>query len=103
MLKSYFYRSDDDPPTFSQDEFLPALPLPKLEDTLDRYYESLKPFGTEEELQQTKITIDKFKDGIGKKLHNILEERARRYKNWVSIIKTSPSNSGVTTTKGAQG
>ncbi|XP_029729005.2 peroxisomal carnitine O-octanoyltransferase [Aedes albopictus] len=69
--------------TFCHDESLPALPLPKLEDTLKRYFESLKPFGTAEELQNTAKIIEEFKNGIGAKLHRSLEEKSKREKNWV--------------------
>ncbi|EAT36396.1 AAEL011511-PA [Aedes aegypti] len=70
--------------TFCYDESLPALPLPKLEDTLKRYFESLKPFGTAEELKHTADIIEKFKNGIGAELHRCLEEKSKHEKNWVS-------------------
>lgn len=81
-----FYRTDEDAATFEKDELAPALPLPKLDDTLARYYESLKPFGTEAELLNSKKIIEKFKNGIGPKLQAILEERASIHKNWVNTI-----------------
>ncbi|XP_053683285.1 peroxisomal carnitine O-octanoyltransferase [Sabethes cyaneus] len=70
--------------TFFYDESLPALPLPKLSHSLKRYYESLKPFGTPEELKNSKEIIEKFRTGIGGKLHAILEEKAKHDKNWVA-------------------
>lgn len=70
--------------TFCYDDSLPALPLPKLEHTLKRYLESLKPFGTAEELEASKKVIEEFRTGIGGKLHALLEEKAKHEKNWVS-------------------
>ncbi|XP_065094923.1 peroxisomal carnitine O-octanoyltransferase [Ochlerotatus camptorhynchus] len=69
--------------TFCYDESLPALPLPKLEDTLKRYFESLKPFGTDEELKTSIQIIEKFRMGVGAKLHRMLDEKAQHEKNWV--------------------
>ncbi|XP_001846771.2 peroxisomal carnitine O-octanoyltransferase [Culex quinquefasciatus] len=70
--------------TFCYDDSLPALPLPKLEHTLKRYLESLKPFGTAEELEASKKVIEEFRTGIGGKLHALLEEKAKHEKNWVA-------------------
>ncbi|XP_055618066.1 peroxisomal carnitine O-octanoyltransferase [Toxorhynchites rutilus septentrionalis] len=70
--------------TFCYDETLPALPLPKLEDTLERYFESLKPFGTREELNASRKIIDDFRNGVGGKLHAMLAEKAKNEKNWVA-------------------
>jgi hypothetical protein len=69
--------------TFEQDENLPNLPLPKLEDTLKRYYKNLLPFGSKSELENSRKVIDEFKNGIGSKLHQLLEEKASKEKNWV--------------------
>nr|XP_040219953.2 peroxisomal carnitine O-octanoyltransferase [Anopheles coluzzii] len=69
--------------TFCYDEDRPRLPLPKLDHTLKRYLESLKPFGTAEELENTKKIIETFRKGVGAKLQTILEEKAAKEKNWV--------------------
>lgn len=69
--------------TFANDERLPALPLPTLDDTLDRYYESLRPFGNADQLQRTRYVIDEFRTGIGPQLHALVEKRAERDRNWV--------------------
>lgn len=79
-----FILPDDAPRTFDKDETLPALPLPKLEDTMKRYYESLKPFGTEEELKEARRVIDDFVANDGRRLQKLLEKRAATTKNWVS-------------------
>lgn len=80
--QSIYYGKEGE--TFANDENLPPLPLPKLEDTLERYSESLRPFGSEEDLKQSRLIIEKFKNGVGKKLHSLLEKRAETEKNWVS-------------------
>lgn len=69
--------------TFSFDETLPALPLPELRDTMKRYYASLQPFGTPEELAHSRRIIDEFANGIGAELQAKLKERAAKMKNWL--------------------
>lgn len=78
-----FLRSEHEPKTFAKDNALPSLPLPSLNDTLERYYESLKPFGNTEQLANSRKIIENFKNGIGKKLHSILVERTKNHRNWV--------------------
>ncbi|XP_055699735.1 peroxisomal carnitine O-octanoyltransferase [Phlebotomus papatasi] len=79
-----FVCNDGDPSTFEQDDLAPALPLPSLVDTMERYYDSLKPFGTEQELRQSREIIEDFKSGIGMKLQDILQKKAQTEKNWVA-------------------
>jgi hypothetical protein len=69
--------------TFDRDDKLENLPLPKLEDTLRRFERSLLPFASPEELKHARISIEKFKNGDGKKLQKLLEEKAAKEKNWV--------------------
>jgi carnitine O-octanoyltransferase len=71
--------------TFARDDSLGKLPLSRLEDTLERYYRNLLPFGDENELRNSRRVIEEFKSGAGMKLHQMLEERAKREKNWVSV------------------
>lgn len=86
ISREMLYVSDDGAVgTFELDESLPTLPLPKLESTLNRYYESLRPFGNEQQLKVSRKIIEEFKNGVGIKLQKILEERAKTQKNWVSI------------------
>lgn len=80
-----FVSDEGSPGTFALDEVVPALPLPSLESTLKRYYESLRPFGNEQQLRESLKIIDEFKNGIGQTLQKILEERAKMHKNWVSV------------------
>ncbi|XP_059610201.1 peroxisomal carnitine O-octanoyltransferase isoform X1 [Phlebotomus argentipes] len=79
-----FVCGEDDPSTFEQDDLAPALPLPSLDATLERYYDCLKPFGTQEELKTSRATIEAFRNGIGGKLQAILEKKAQSEKNWVA-------------------
>lgn len=81
--ESIYFLPDGAPGTFDNDEKLASLPLPSLEDTLERYYRNLLPFATDQELAKTKLIIEDFKNGAGKKLHKILAEKARKEKNWV--------------------
>uniref|UniRef100_A0A182NGC9 60S ribosome subunit biogenesis protein NIP7 homolog n=1 Tax=Anopheles dirus TaxID=7168 RepID=A0A182NGC9_9DIPT len=74
--------------TFCYDEDRPRLPLPKLDHTLKRYLESLKPFGTDAELENTKKIIETFRKGVGAKLQAILEEKAAKEKNWRTVKLT---------------
>lgn len=87
--KDIYWAQEGEPKTFDCDEGLPPLPLPKLEDTLERYYETLKPFGTKEELANSRRIIDEFKNGIGKKLHQIIKDKTKKEKNWVNSPKCS--------------
>lgn len=80
---TWFFLPDDAPGTFERDEKLDKLPLPKLEDTLDRYYRNLLPFGTADELKNSRKIIDNFKNGIGRELHRALEVKASQERNWV--------------------
>lgn len=85
ITREMIYVSDEGAPgTFELDEFVPSLPLPALDNTLDRYYESLRPFGNEQQLRESRRIIAEFKNGVGRKLQKILEERAKTHKNWVS-------------------
>lgn len=88
--ESIYFLPEGAPSTFERDDKLESLPLPKLQDTLERYQRNLLPFATEQELQQSVKIINDFKDGIGQKLHKMLEEKAAKSRNWVrqrSLIK----------------
>lgn len=80
-----YYNPEGALSTFAKDELMPNLPLPRLEDTLERYYETLKPFGTEEELKNSRKIIEDFKKGVGKDLHRVVVEKAKNTKNWVIV------------------
>lgn len=54
-------------------ESLPKLPLPKLEDTCERYIEAVTPLLNETELARTKAAIMEFQQGMGVELQKQLE------------------------------
>uniref|UniRef100_A0A8C7AFS9 Carnitine O-octanoyltransferase n=1 Tax=Neovison vison TaxID=452646 RepID=A0A8C7AFS9_NEOVI len=72
--------------TFQYQDSLPSLPVPSLEDSLKKYLEAVKPFANKEEYKKTKEIVQKFQDGIGRKLHQKLLERAKGKRNWVFVI-----------------
>lgn len=80
---SIYFMDESQQNTYDFDEELPPLPLPNLHDTMLRYYESVKPFATEEELSVTRNVIEKFENGIGADLHEKLKRRAAKMKNWL--------------------
>lgn len=69
--------------TFSFDDNLPSLPVPHLDNTLKKYLDSVYPFLTELEFQQTTKIVEDFRNGIGKVLQFHLMERAKNHRNWV--------------------
>lgn len=77
--------------TFVFDDKLPSLPVPDLEDTLERYSQSIKPFLNQSDYANSIATINDFKSGIGLKLQDKLLERAKTRKNWVRT-SLNPSN-----------
>lgn len=84
--ESLYYNPEGALSTFAKDEQMPNLPLPKLDETLEIYYETLKPFGTEDELKNSRKIIENFKKGVGKDLHKVLVEKAKNTKNWVILF-----------------
>lgn len=79
----YIRNDDTEPGTFDNDDHLPPLPLPSLDETLDRYYQSLLPFGSADQLRRSRALIDEFRTGVGRQLHATLEERSRTERNWL--------------------
>jgi hypothetical protein len=73
-------------PTFAIDNYLPNLPLPDLDKTIQKYLESIKPFVSELEFQRTESICNKFKNGIGYSLHTLLKEKSRKERNWVTFF-----------------
>uniref|UniRef100_A0A673AS02 Peroxisomal carnitine O-octanoyltransferase n=1 Tax=Sphaeramia orbicularis TaxID=375764 RepID=A0A673AS02_9TELE len=73
--------------TFQYQGHLPPLPVPCLEESLENTWTqmslSLKPFASNEEFQATVETVRKFKEGIGRELHQKLQQRAKTKRNWL--------------------
>ncbi|XP_071504244.1 peroxisomal carnitine O-octanoyltransferase-like [Diadema antillarum] len=69
--------------TFHYDDDLPPLPVPPLQQTLHKYLESVKPFLSEEDFQETQRIVGSFGQGLGRTLHAKLVEKSKTVKNWL--------------------
>uniref|UniRef100_A0A8C9F196 Carnitine O-acetyltransferase n=1 Tax=Pavo cristatus TaxID=9049 RepID=A0A8C9F196_PAVCR len=67
-------------------EALPHLPVPPLQQTMDRYLLTLQPIISEEELNHTQELVAEFRKpgGVGERLQKGLERRAKKTENWLS-------------------
>ncbi|XP_078272346.1 carnitine O-acetyltransferase-like isoform X2 [Rhinoraja longicauda] len=74
------------PRPFSSQCLLPQLPVPPLRHTLERYLLALQPLVSPEELEQTRQIVRDFSKprGIGPKMQDRLEKRAKRTENWLT-------------------
>ena len=65
---------------------LPRLPVPPLQQSLQKYLKAVRPFLNDEEFKKTSRAVEEFgmKNGIGEKLQKALEDRAKTHDNWVS-------------------
>ena len=59
--KKFYVKTLDQPSTFDRDEGLPKLPIPTLEETLDKYLASVEPFLTPKQLETTQKLCRDFK------------------------------------------
>ncbi|XP_069121980.1 carnitine O-acetyltransferase-like [Argopecten irradians] len=69
---------------FSRQALLPRLPVPALDQTLDKYLKSVRPLLTDEEFNNTKQIVQEFSKNPGPKLQTLLEQRASQEENWLS-------------------
>lgn len=69
----------------SRQKELPKLPVPHLNETLDRLWLSLEPILSEKEREASRKAIDKFgeRGGEGEYLHRMLTYRSKRLDNWL--------------------
>ena len=63
LQRERLYVSTDGCLTFENDESLPALPVPSLKRTLDRYIESIKPFVNNRDFRNTEKIRESFEHG----------------------------------------
>lgn len=65
---------------------LPLLPVPKLQDTLNKFLETAQPHLTTERFENTKNIVREFgrTGGVGEKLQTLLEQRSEKKENWLS-------------------
>ncbi|TKR71992.1 hypothetical protein L596_019518 [Steinernema carpocapsae] len=70
--------------SFQQQNLLPSLPVPELDETLVAYYKSAEPFLTEDQKKATKRAIDKFRSSKHvKDAQFALNRRANEQRNWL--------------------
>ncbi|CAF4324158.1 unnamed protein product, partial [Rotaria magnacalcarata] len=60
------------PSLFSCQNFLPSLPVPSLDETLQRYLRSVRPLYDDAEYQRMEKLAEEFKQTIGKRLQRYL-------------------------------
>lgn len=69
--------------TFVNDDLLPNLPVPPLNQTLQKYLDSVIVHVSDEEYENTLLLVSEFEKGIGAKLQNKLVEKAKLERNWL--------------------
>ncbi|TSK20192.1 Peroxisomal carnitine O-octanoyltransferase [Bagarius yarrelli] len=69
--------------TFQYQSTLPPLPVPSLEESLNKYLDAVKPFASEQEFCNTTAIVKRFVEGIGPHLHQRLLQRAKSRRNWL--------------------
>jgi len=64
---------------------LPKLPVPPLQQSLQKYLKAIRPLVNDYEYQKTLVAVEEFgkPNGVGEKLQRKLEERAKTHDNWV--------------------
>lgn len=67
---------------------LPKLPLPPLEQTMEKYLIAMQPLTTPQQLDRLKNLVKSFSSStaIGPRLQLYLEEQREQKDNWVSCI-----------------
>lgn len=81
----FLYWISREPQLYSYQASLPKLPLPPLEDTIDRYLRSIKPLcDSDKQYNDIKKKAHEFRDGIGRKLQWWLFFKSWWVTNYVS-------------------
>lgn len=68
----------------SNPQNLPHLPVPKLQQTLDKYLKTVQPHLTPTEFERTKSVVQDFQNGIGNRLQQLLINKAQKTENWLA-------------------
>ena len=70
----------------AKQESLPPLPVPPLQQTMDKYLKAIRPLVDEEDFEYTEDLVKNFSKpkGDGEVLQNLLLEKMKTEKNWVS-------------------
>ena len=70
---------------------LPRLPVPELNNTLDKYLKLVAPVVSEEDYDRTRQIVEEFRKpgGEGEELQKLLKEFASTKINWVCLFVTS--------------
>ena len=72
------------PSLYSCQSFLPTLPLPSLDETLQRYLRTVRPLYDDEEYQRMEVLAEEFKQTVGRKLQRYLWLKWLISSNYVS-------------------
>ena len=65
---------------------LPRLPVPPLQQTMDKYLKAIRPLVNDDEFEQTRKLVQEFRKpgGIGEQLQEKLINKSKKEDNWVS-------------------
>jgi len=71
---------------YSHQESLPHLPVPPLQQTLDKYLKTIRPLVNDAEFKKTQALVKELsgKNGLGEQLQAKLFERCKHKENWLS-------------------
>ena len=70
--------------TFAQQQSLKKLPIPPLDETLNKFLnQTVKPFLSEKEWEDTRDAVENFKKGEGPQLHAALKEYEKTRNSYI--------------------
>ena len=72
--------------TFQYQNDLPKLPVPKLQETLQKYLKSARVLVDEEQFAKTEAIVKEFgrSDGMGEQLYQYILDKANCSNNWIN-------------------
>lgn len=70
---------------------LPRLPVPPLQQSLQKYLKAVQPIVNDEEFEKTSKKVKEFgkENGTGEQLQEMLKKRAKLQDNWVCIYSNN--------------